>query len=211
MAQRVATRRNPTGPRRAGLVAARSAAPYVHPRALVESNTIGARTRVWAFAHVQAGVRVGADCNIGEQCFLEAGVTIGDGVVIKNGVSIWAGITIESGAFIGPNVAFTNDARPRSRVYHDEPGRTVVREGASIGANATLLSGLEVGRYALVGAGAVVTKSVPAFTLVIGNPARMDGRVCRCAAPLRFVRHRAVCECGRQYRKIRGGIEEAGD
>jgi acetyltransferase-like isoleucine patch superfamily enzyme len=183
----------------------------VHPRALVESNTIGARTRVWAFAHVQAGVRIGTDCNIGEQCFLETGVTIGDGVVIKNGVSIWAGVTIESGAFIGPNVAFTNDARPRSRVYHDEPNRTVVREGASIGANATVLSGLEVGRYALVGAGAVVTKSVPAFTLVIGNPARMDGRVCRCAASLRFVRHRAVCECGRQYRKIRGGIEEARD
>ena len=181
--------------------------PYVHPQALVETRTIGPRTRVWAFAHVQDGARIGADCNIGDHCYIESDVTIGDGVVVKNGVSIWAGVTIESRAFIGPNVAFTNDLRPRSRVHRDLC-RTVICEGASIGANATLLSKIEVGRYALVGAGAVVTRSVPPFAVVTGNPARVRGAACRCGETLRFVRGRAACACGARYRSVRGRVTE---
>lgn len=173
----------------------------------METRTIGARTRVWAFAHVQDGASVGADCNIGDHCYVEAGVTIGDRVVVKNGVSIWAGVTIESGVFIGPNAAFTNDLRPRSRVRR-ELCRTVVREGASIGANATLLSDIEIGRYALVGAGAVVTESVPAFSLVVGNPARVRGAVCRCGSALRFAGKGAACACGARYQRVRGQVIE---
>jgi len=181
--------------------------PYIHPQALVETRAIGARTRVWAFAHVQDGASVGADCNIGDHCYVEAGVTIGNGVVVKNGVSIWSGVTIESGVFIGPNAAFTNDLRPRSRVRRDLC-RTVIREGASIGANATLLSDIDIGRHALVAAGAVVTKSVPAFSLVVGNPARVRGAVCRCGASLRFAGKRAACACGARYQRLRGQVTE---
>ncbi|MBI4517228.1 MAG: N-acetyltransferase [Deltaproteobacteria bacterium] len=210
MGEGTATRRTAARRRRAVLVSAgRGQAPYVHPQALVETRDIGPRTRIWGFSHVQAGARVGADCNIGEQCFVEAGASIGDGVVVKNGVSLWAGVTIEAGVFIGPNVAFTNDPRPRSRVYHEQPAATVVREGASIGANATLLSRIEIGRYAMIGAGAVVTKSVPAFALVLGNPARVRGAVCGCGQTLRFTAGRAACACGRRFRRVRGKVEPA--
>jgi acetyltransferase-like isoleucine patch superfamily enzyme len=145
------------------------------------------------------GVRLGKDCNVGEGCFLETGVTIGDGVVIKNGVCLWQGVRIEDRVFLGPNCVFTNDILPRSKVYA-APVPTVVAEGASIGANATLICGIRIGRYALVGAGAVVTRSVPDFGLVVGNPARLRGFVCCCGNTLRFTtRNSAVCACGLTY------------
>lgn len=149
---------------------------FIHPKSLVESDTIGAGTRVWAFAHVMKGARIGERCNIGDHSFVESGVTIGNDCTIKNGVSVWDGVTLGDRVFVGPNVAFTNDLRPRSRVYHDKPERTVVMEGASIGANATILP-VRIGKYAMIAAGAVVTKDVQDFELVAGCPAKHAGWV----------------------------------
>lgn len=150
---------------------------FIHPKALVESSEIGAGTRVWAFAHVMPGGRIGKGCNIGDHSFIESGAIIGDDVTIKNGVSVWDGVEIGDRVFVGPNVAFTNDTRPRSKVYHATAERTRLLEGASIGANATILAGITIGRYAMIGAGAVVTKDVQDFELVVGCPARHAGWV----------------------------------
>ena len=127
---------------------------YVHPKALVETNQVGAGTRIWAFVHVLKGAVIGKDCNIGDHCFVEGGVTIGNEVVIKNGVSIWEGVTIEDRVFVGPNVAFTNDRALRAKVFRDDYDKLLVKEGASIGANATLIAPLIIGRFAMIGAGA---------------------------------------------------------
>ena len=144
-----------------------------HPQALVESTRIGPRTRIWAFAHVLPGASVGADCNLCDHTFLENDVVVGDRVTIKSGVQLWDGIRIEDDVFIGPNATFTNDPFPRSRHYLASHPLTVVRRGASIGANATLLPGITIGAGAMVGAGAVVTRSVPPHAVVVGNPARI--------------------------------------
>ena len=182
---------------------------YIHPKALVESEEIGNGTRVWAFAHVLKGAVIGKDCNIGDHCFVEGGVTIGDEVVVKNGVSIWEGVTIEDRVFIGPNVSFTNDRVPRAKVFHDEYEKTLVREGVSIGANATILCGIILGRWCVVGAGSVVTKDVPNFGLVYGNPARLEGWVCGCGKKLELTVEgdgEVVCGCGLEYRKNNLGL-----
>lgn len=146
---------------------------YRHPQALVESPRIGPRTRIWAFAHVLPEAVVGADCNLCDHTFLENDVVVGDRVTIKCGVQLWDGIRIEDDVFIGPNATFTNDGFPRSRQRPASFSRTLVRQGASIGANATILPGLTIGVGAMVGAGAVVTRSVPAHAVVVGNPARI--------------------------------------
>jgi len=185
--------------------------PFVHGTALVESDRVGPGTRIWAFVHVLKGAEIGRDCNIGDHCYIEGGVNIGDEVVIKNGVSIWTGVTIEDRAFIGPNVAFTNDTVPRAKVFRDEYERMLVREGASIGANATLLSGITVGRYALIGAGSLLAHDVPDFGLVYGNPARQHGWVCRCGKQLEFDDSSSAiarCACGLAYRKQEESVEE---
>lgn len=147
---------------------------YIHPKALVDEGArIGARTRIWAFAHVLPGAQLGADCNICDHTFIEGKVVIGDRVTLKCGVYLWDGITLENDVFVGPNATFTNDLRPRSRVYPDAFLKTHVKGGASIGANATILPGLTIGANAMVGAGAVVTKDVPDNAVVVGNPARI--------------------------------------
>jgi UDP-2-acetamido-3-amino-2,3-dideoxy-glucuronate N-acetyltransferase len=151
---------------------------FIHPEAIVEEGAhVGPRTRVWAFAHILPGAIVGADCNICDHVFIENKVVIGDRVTIKCGVQVWDGVTLDNDVFVGPNATFTNDPFPRSIQHLDSHSPTVVREGASIGANATLLPGLEVGQGAMVGAGAVVTRSVPANAVVVGNPARIRGYV----------------------------------
>lgn len=186
-----------------------SALPYyAHPTALVESSTVGAGTRVWAFCHVLAGAVVGRDCNLGDHCYVEGGATLGDEVVVKNGVALWQGLTLEDRVFVGPNVAFTNDRVPRAKVFRPEYDRSLVCEGASLGANATLLCPITIGRYALVGAGAVVTGDVPDFGLVVGNPARLIGFVCRCGQRLGFAAGQATCACGRRYRGDGQRVEE---
>ena len=131
-----------------------------------------------------SGARVGSDCNIGEHCFIESGARLGDRVTVKNGVAVWDGVVAEDDVFLGPNAALTNDLRPRSKLHRGPVQRTLLKRGASIGANATLLCGITVGAHAMIGAGAVVTRDVPSHALVVGNPARVVGRVCRCGAPL---------------------------
>lgn len=149
----------------------------MHPQALVESTTIGEGTRIWAFAHVLPGAVIGRDCNICDNVFIENDVSIGDRVTIKCGVQIWDGVTLEDDAFVGPNATFTNDPFPRSKEYPEKFPRTLVRKGASIGANATILPGLVIGKNAMVGAGAVVTSNVPPYAVVMGNPARITAYV----------------------------------
>ncbi|MDI4650306.1 acyltransferase [Cohnella hashimotonis] len=159
--------------------------PYFkHPNALVETENIGDNTRVWAFAHILPMAKIGSDCNINDQTFIENDVIIGNHVTVKSGVYIWDGVRIEDHVFIGPNVTFTNDLRPRSQQYPESFAKTVVREWASLGANATVVAGIEIGRYAMIGAGSVVTKNIPDHTLWYGNPARMKGYVCCCGNSL---------------------------
>ena len=146
---------------------------FVHENALLESEQVGGGTRVWAFAHVLPGARIGVDCNICDHVFIENDVVIGDRVTVKPGVQLWDGLRIDDDVFVGPNATFTNDPAPRSKQHLDEHPLTVVRRGASIGANATILPGLTIGQYAMVGAGSVVTRSVPPYAVVVGNPARI--------------------------------------
>ncbi|MEA3296742.1 MAG: acyltransferase [candidate division Zixibacteria bacterium] len=186
----------------------------IHPAAIVSSNRIGQGTRIWAFCNIQEKAVIGSDCNIGDHCFLENNVTIGDRVTIKNGVSVWDGVIIEEDVFVGPNAVFTNDIYPRSKVYRDKPDKTVIRKGATIGANATVIAGCTIGRYAFIGAGAVVTGDVPDFTLWYGNPARQAGYVCMCARQIVFDstpmdssnKTYCRCACGLKYRLVDGYV-----
>ena len=167
---------------------------FVHPSALCESTGVGSGTRVWAFAHVMKGAKIGDDCNIGDGAFIESGAVLGNRVTVKNQVMVWDGVVIEDDVFIGPGVIFTNDGQPRSprmpeiapRYSRAENWRltTVVQRGASLGAGAVLLPGITIGEYALVGAGSVVTRDVAPHQLVRGNPARPNGWVCCCAKAL---------------------------
>jgi acetyltransferase-like isoleucine patch superfamily enzyme/dTDP-4-dehydrorhamnose 3,5-epimerase-like enzyme len=150
---------------------------FVHEQALCETDLVGAGTRIWAFAHVLAGARLGAECNVCDGVFIEEDVIVGDRVTVKSGVQLWNGVRLEDEVFVGPNATFTNDRFPRSRQWQAEHPKTVVRAGASIGANATILPGLEIGIGAMIGAGAVVTRSVPPHAIVVGNPARIEGYV----------------------------------
>jgi acetyltransferase-like isoleucine patch superfamily enzyme/dTDP-4-dehydrorhamnose 3,5-epimerase-like enzyme len=150
---------------------------FVHPNGLCESTAVGAGTRVWAFAHVLPQAVLGKECNVCDHVFIENDVVVGDRVTIKCGVQLWDGLRVEDDVFIGPNVTFTNDRFPRSKKYPESFPRTLVRTGASIGANATILPGVSIGRNAMIGAGAVVTRPVPDNAIVAGNPARVMGYV----------------------------------
>lgn len=179
--------------------------PYIHPLALVETSDVGAGTRVWAFAHVMSGAKVGENCNVGDHAFVEDGATVGDRVTIKNGCLIWHGVEIEDEVFIGPNVVFTNDATPRMR-YKTGPEdwvHTHVASRASIGANSTILCGIRLGSNCMIGAGSVVTRDVPDHALVYGNPATQHGWVCECGAVLDGAF--SCAGCGRRYGRKRGG------
>lgn len=150
---------------------------FTHPQALVETVNIGAGSRIWAFAHVLPGAVIGEECNICDNVFIENDVVIGNRVTIKCGVQVWDGVSLEDDVFVGPNATFTNDLFPRSKQYPEQLARTIVRSGASIGANATLLSGITIGKNAMVGAGAVVTRDVPPNAIVVGNPAWIKGYI----------------------------------
>ncbi|MFQ5495207.1 MAG: acyltransferase [Phycisphaerae bacterium] len=185
-------------------------AVFVHAAAICESRQVGEGTRIWPFTHVMEGAVVGRDCNIGEHVFIEGGVRVGDRVTIKNQVMIWEGVTVEDDVFLGPGMIFTNDPYPRSRrtpAQNDRYGsrdrwlrRTLVRQGASIGAGAIILCGNTIGRYGSVGAGAVVTSDVPSHRLAVGNPARCVGWACICGMSLDDALR--CWSCSRQYRMI---------
>lgn len=149
----------------------------IHKLSDVQTDNIGANTYVWQFSVVLKGAMIGENCNINCNCFVENDVVIGNNVTVKSGVQIWDGITIEDNVFIGPNVTFTNDHVPRSKVHPESFNRTHVCKGASIGANSTIIAGITIGEYSFIGAGSVVTKDIPTFHLWYGNPARHRGYV----------------------------------
>jgi UDP-2-acetamido-3-amino-2,3-dideoxy-glucuronate N-acetyltransferase len=181
---------------------------YIHPKAINDSKDIGIGTRVWAFSHIMEGAIIGKNCNIGEQCYVEGGAKIGHGVTVKNGVAIWQGVAIEDYCFIGPYVVFTNDRLPRSprspfvqKRYEQQDWLmpTLIKTGAAIGANATMLCGIIIGEHALIGAGSVVRGDVLPFALMVGNPARQIGWACACGERLPR-EHEPKCKsCGRVY------------
>ncbi|MFY9552429.1 MAG: acyltransferase [Thermoanaerobaculia bacterium] len=177
----------------------------IHPTALVATTAIGEGTRIWAFVNILAGARIGRDCNICDRCFIENDVVLRDRVTVKCGVSLYDGLELQDDVFVGPDVVFANDPRPRSGRHLEAYPRTRVREGASLGAGAILLPGVTIGRFAMVGAGALVTRDVPDFALSYGSPAQVHGHVCRCGSSLRFENGSASCTCGRRYTRLAGG------
>lgn len=177
---------------------------FVHESSYIDEGAeIGAGTKIWHFCHVMPRAKIGERCNIGQNVLVSSDVTIGTNVKIQNNVSLYTGVIVEDDAFLGPSMVFTNVTNPRSHVNRkDEYKTTLVKKGASIGANATIVCGTTLGRYCFVGAGAVVTKDVPDYALVYGTPARVRGWVCQCGEQLNFEGERAVCsKCGDAYRK----------
>lgn len=148
-----------------------SSASSIHSTALVATPHIGEGTRIWAFVNILAGARIGNYCTICDHCFIENDVVLGNLVTVKCGIYLWDGITIEDNVFLGPNVVFTNDIRPRSKQYKT-PARTYIRQGASVGANSTILAGVTLGKYCMTGIASVVTRDVPDYALVYGSPAK---------------------------------------
>ncbi len=167
---------------------------YKHPTAIVESDKVGEGCRIWHFVHVRELAEIGNNCNIGKSVYIDTEVKIGNNVKIQNFVSIYKGVEIQDDVFVGPSVVFTNDIYPRAFIWeNDKIIKTIVKKGSSIGANSTIICGVTVGEYAMVGGGSVVTKDVPPYGLVFGNPARLKG---------------FVCECGRKLNKIIDNNEE---
>ncbi len=172
--------------------------PFIHARAFCESTDIGAGTRVWAFAHVMKGAKVGEDCNLCDHSFIESGAVLGNRVTVKNAVLVWDKVTIEDDVFLGPNMVFTNDMNPRV-AFKKAPDKflpTRVKSGSSIGANATIVCGVTLHENSFVGAGSVVIRDVPAYAMVVGNPARRIGWMCACGEKLPKA---LECTCGRKY------------
>lgn len=172
---------------------------FLHGTAVVDSGSqIGEGTRIWHWCHIMNDVKIGKNCNIGENAFLETGVEVGNNVKIKNNVALYTGIICEDDVFLGPNCVFTNVANPRSFIERkNEFKRTIIHKGATIGANATIVCGNNVGMYAFVGAGSVVTKDVPDYTMVVGNPARFYAHVCKCGCKLN--KNLSCPACGTRY------------
>jgi UDP-2-acetamido-3-amino-2,3-dideoxy-glucuronate N-acetyltransferase len=190
---------------------------FVHESSYVdEPCEIGEGTKIWHFSHVMAGSRIGCRCNIGQNVVISPQVRIGDNVKIQNNVSIYTGVELEDDVFCGPSMVFTNVTNPRSHVSRkDEYRRTIVKRGASIGANATVVCGHTIGCYAFIGAGAVVTRDVPDYAMIVGNPGRVVGWMCQCGVKLELTRDAGAIEsvtcsaCGASYRKENGSVCEA--
>lgn len=191
---------------------------FVHESSYVDAGAeIGAGTKIWHFCHVMPRSRIGERCNIGQNVLVSPDVTIGNNVKIQNNVSLYTGVIVEDDAFLGPSMVFTNVTNPRSHVNRkNEYMRTLVRKGASIGANATIVCGITLGCYCFVGAGSVVTRDVPDYALVYGSPARIRGWMCQCGEQLTFTEQeggeKATCQCcGDAYRKQGQVVGPEGD
>jgi acetyltransferase-like isoleucine patch superfamily enzyme len=187
---------------------------FAHPLALVDTVEIGDRSRIWAWAHVLQGAKVGADCNIGEHCFIEGGAALGSNVTVKNGVSVWARVIVEDNCFLGPYCVFTNDMNPRAYIKKSPEALlvTLVKANSTIGANATIVCGNTIGRFAFVGAGSVVIRDVPDYASVVGNPARQIGWICECASKLALPVSAAAgrtclcAACGAVFERVLSGL-----
>ena len=194
----------------------RSETYFAHESAFVdEPCEIGAGSKIWHFSHIMPNCVIGERCTIGQNVFIASRVRIGNNVKIQNNVSVYEGVELEDDVFCGPSMVFTNVNTPRSSVPRNRPedyARTLVRHGASIGANATIVCGNTIGEYAFVGAGAVVTKDVPAHALVFGNPARIRGYACDCGGTLAFTNEKATCDaCGGAWVKRDESIEKGSE
>lgn len=176
---------------------------FVHESSYVDDGcVIGEGTKIWHFSHIMGDSVIGKKCNIGQNVVISPGVVLGDGVKIQNNVSVYTGVTCEDGVFLGPSCVFTNVINPRAFIERkNEYRKTTVKKGASIGANATIVCGHDIGKYAFVGAGSVVTKNVPDYAMVYGTPARVHGYVCQCGRKLDFSDGKAICSvCGKEYK-----------
>ena len=184
----------------------------IHPTAIVDAGaTIGDGTRVWHWVHICAGARIGAGCSFGQNVFIGNRVVIGSNVKIQNNVSVYDNVTLQDDVFCGPSMVFTNVYNPRAAVSRKHEYRdTLVKRGATLGANCTIVCGHTVGEYAFVGAGSVVTKDVPPYAMVYGNPARVRGYACECGVKLEFKNGAASCsDCGRAYSSDNGIVRKA--
>ncbi len=186
---------------------------FVHATAVVDEPVeIGEGTQIWHFSHIMSGAKIGKNCIIGQNVFVGSGAILGDNIKIQNNVSIYDRVILEDGVFCGPSMVFTNVFNPRSFISRKKEFReTLVRKGATIGANATIICGNQIGQYAFIGAGSVVTKDVPDYALVYGNPGRVKSWVCQCAAEIKFQSGKAVCKaCGKRYHKVKERVEFLG-
>ena len=176
---------------------------FVHESSYVDEGCeIGEGTKIWYFCHIQSGARIGKSCSLGQNVNVSNNVILGDSCKLQNNVTLYEGVELEDNVFCGPSCVFTNDLTPRAKYPKGRVNykRTLIREGASIGANATIVCGHDIGRYAFVGAGSVVTKDVPDYALVYGSPARIHGYVCQCGEKLHFEDKKAICPaCGMKY------------
>lgn len=186
---------------------------FVHESSYVDDDVeIGEGTKIWHFCHIQSGARIGKRCSLGQNVNISNHVTIGDGCKLQNNVSLYEGVELENYVFCGPSCVFTNDLTPRAKYPKGSAGykKTLVKEGASIGANATIVCGHNIGQYAFVGAGAIVTRDVPDYAMVYGSPAKIRGYVCRCGERLVFKDDKAVCKaCGMNYLKENEQVKES--
>ena len=182
---------------------------YIHPTSIVDENVeIGSGTKVWHFSHIQSGARIGKNCTFGQNVNVSNNVKIGDGVKVQNNVSLYEGVELEDYVFCGPSCVFTNDLTPRAKYPKGSAGylKTVVEEGASIGANATIVCGHRIGKWSLIGAGAVITSNVLAHAVMLGVPARRKGWACRCGE---LLPKSLICtKCGQKYIEASEGLEE---
>ena len=182
---------------------------FIHESSYVDNNVkIGKGTKVWHFSHIMEGSEIGEKCNIGQNVVISPRVKLGNGVKVQNNVSVYTGVTCEDGVFLGPSCVFTNVINPRSFIERkSEYKDTLIKQGASIGANVTIVCGNNIGKYALIGAGAVVIRDVPDYALVVGNPGKIIGSICRCGNRIEFHENKAVCSaCGEKFTKNKDGV-----